>query len=145
MYRLLHFLFPQRPSARLTSVVLLALRTTFSMMFLTHGLKKWEAFETLQNNFPDPIGIGSHFSLMLAIFAEVYCSIALVLGFLHRLILLPMISTMIVAICFIHNGHPFAESELAFAYLLVFVAIYILGVGKYSADYWMMRFYKAFE
>lgn len=37
--------------------------------------------------FPDPLGVGSEISLILAIFGEVFCSVLLIFGLLIRLAL----------------------------------------------------------
>ncbi len=41
---------------------------------------------------------------MLAIFGELFCSVAFVFGFLYRLSMIPMIVTMAVAFFFAHGG-----------------------------------------
>lgn len=73
-------------------------------------------------------------SLLLAIFGEVFCSVAFVFGFLYRLAMIPMIFTMFIAFFVIHSADPFATKELAFVYLLAFVILFIAGPGKYSVD-----------
>lgn len=134
MTKLFHFLFPVRQHARPMSFLLLALRWVFGSFFLWHGLQKWAAFDILQQQFPDPLGVGTTFSLLLAISAEVLGSLAIMFGFLHRLALLPMMFTMCVAIFSIHARQPFAEKELAVLYLSVFVLLFISGPGRYSID-----------
>ena len=83
----------------------------------------------MSSAFPDPLGVGSQTSLILAIFAELVCSVALILGVLSRLVLIPMIFTMAVAF-FIANGGSIEQGELAFAYLIVFTLLLIAGPGK---------------
>ena len=117
----------------LASFDLLFLRVAISVMMLTHGLYKMSNFQTLIPNF-DLIGIDGSLSLMLVIFAEVFCSIALILGLLTRLATLPLIFAMCVAIFIKHAGDPFAVKELAFLYLTVYVVILITGPGRYSID-----------
>lgn len=104
---------------------------------MSHGIQKWIHFSELSASFPDPLGVGSSISLLLAIFGEVACSIAFVFGFLHRLVLIPMIFTMCIAFFVIHGGDVFANRELAFLYMMTFVILYISGSGKYSIDYWL--------
>lgn len=88
----------------------------------------------LEQQFPDPLGIGSTFSLLLAISAEVLGSLAVMFGILHRPALIPMMFTMCVAIFSVHAGQPFAAKELAVLYLSVFVLLFISGPGRYSID-----------
>lgn len=134
MTRFLNFLFPVRQHNRPMSLLLLALRLLFGSFFLWHGIQKWGAFDVLEQQFPDPLGIGSTFSLLLAISAEVLGSLAVMFGILHRPALIPMMLTMCVAIFSVHAGQPFAEKELAVLYLSVFVLLFISGPGRYSID-----------
>ncbi len=102
---------------------------------MVHGLSKLTGFIQMSSTFPDPLGIGREFSLVLAIFGEVGCSILLILGLLTRLALIPMVFTMCIAFFVIHAGEPFAAKEPAFTFLLTFVILWISGAGKYSLDY----------
>lgn len=134
---IIKFLFPQKLSAKKTSILLLAARIVFGIMFMTHGIAKWNSFDTLAATFPDPLGVGSSVSLSLAIFGELACSLAFILGILYRLSVIPMIFTMIVAFFIVHGGAPFAARELAFLYMVVFVFMYLMGPGIYSVDYYI--------
>lgn len=130
-----NFLFPTKPNTAKISLLLLAIRIIFGILLMNHGIQKWSNFQELSTTFPDPTGVGSPFSLGLAIFAELICSMAFIIGFLYRLALIPMIITMIVAFLVIHTNDVFAVKELAFIYLVVFVLMYITGPGKFSIDY----------
>lgn len=107
-----------------------------------HGLLKLASFDALWTTFPDPIGIGSGASLVLAIFAEVLCSAGFIAGALYRLALIPMMFTMCVAIVAVHSGDPFSVREQAVVYLAIFVLMYIAGAGRFSLDYMIARSYE---
>lgn len=130
-----NFLFPTRPNETKVSMFLLAVRIIFGILLMTHGLQKWSNFHELSSAFPDPIGLGGQLSLGLAIFSELVCSIAFIIGFVYRLAMIPMIATMLVAFFVIHASDAFAVKELAFIYLVVFILMYIAGPGKFSIDY----------
>lgn len=132
------FLFPQDANQRNLSALLLAMRLLFGLLLMSHGYAKLADFTEMSAVFPDPFGIGSRYSLMLAIFGELFCSFAFVAGFLYRLAMLPMMVTMGVAFFYAHGG-SIAAGELAFVYLVVFVFLYITGPGKYSVDYLIGR------
>lgn len=132
---MLKILFPHKSTSVPYSLLILALRLLFGILFLKHGIDKWSNFELLQNTFPDPLGITSRSSLVLAIFGELICSAGFIVGFLYRLAIIPMITTMIIAFFVVHQADPFATRELAFIYLIVFVILLIAGPGKYSIDY----------
>ena len=113
---LYRFLFPVRPEGAKTSLLLLAARVIFGVLLMSHGLQKWAGFAQMADVFPDPLGVGSRFSLMLAIFGELVCSFGFLIGFLYRLAMI------------------FAVRELALVYLVVFVLMYIAGPGKFAVD-----------
>lgn len=106
---------------------------------MNHGIEKWSNYQELSAVFPDPLGIGSPLSLGLAIFGEMVCSMAFIVGFLYRLAMIPMIFTMCIAFFVVHGHDPFAVKELAFVYLVVFVLMYIIGPGKFAIDHWIAK------
>ncbi len=134
MKTILRFLFPNKPDGQGFSLFLLSFRILFGGLFLTHGVQKWMNYSELSQSFPDPLGVGSQISLGLAIFGEVACSLGFIFGAFYRLALIPMIFTMGMAFFVIHGGDPFAARELAFAYMLVFIIMFIAGPGKYTLD-----------
>lgn len=127
-------LFGAKSVGLVGSLYLLAARIIFGLTFMSHGWQKWDNAEALLQTFPDPLGVGSQASLVLALFAEIICSMALIIGFLYRLALLPMIFTMLMAFFVIHGGDPFAVRELSFLYLILFIFLSILGPGRFSID-----------
>ena len=133
------FLFPVKPDGTFISVILLIVRVVFGVMLMNHGIDKWANYQELSAVFPDPLGIGSPLSLGLAIFGELACSMAFIIGFLYRLAMIPMIFTMCVAFFIVHADAPFAVKELAFVYLVVFVLMYIVGPGKFAVDRWISK------
>lgn len=133
------FLFPSKPDDTYVSLILLVARIVFGVLLMSHGIQKLTSFHELSAVFPDPLGIGSTLSLSLAIFGELFCSIAFIIGLLYRLAMIPMIFTMCIAYFVIHAHDPFGVKELAFVYLVVFVLMYIIGPGKFSVDHWISR------
>ena len=132
-----NFLFPSKPNSTGASLFLLALRIFFGLLLMNHGIQKWSSYQELSIAFPDPLGVGSPVSLGLAIFGELVCSMAFIVGILYRLAMLPMIFTMGMAFFVIHGNDPFAVKELAFIYLVVYVLMYIIGPGKFAVDHWL--------
>ena len=131
---LYNFLFPQYCRERLISLLILAVRVFFGVMFFTHGLQKMMNFSVLSDSFPSVLGLGSYTTLMVSIFCEFCCSLFLIAGLLHRLVLIPMIVTMAVAFFDIHDA-MMPEGELALIYLIVFIILFFTGPGRYSFDY----------
>ena len=128
------FLFPQHFRGRGVSLLILALRLFFGVMFFIHGLDKMMNFSVLVDNYPSVFGFGSYMTLMLSIFCEFCCSMFLIAGLMIRIVVLPMIAAMAVAFFDIHDGF-LPEGELSLIYLCVFVLLYLVGPGRYSLDY----------
>ena len=120
--------------ARLPADVgLLILRVGFAgIMLVQHGLPKLMGYETMMNTFPDPLGISSPLSYILAVFAEFFCSALVIVGYQTRLATIPLISTMVVAGFIVHASDPFAKKELAIEYLVAFLAILFTGPGRHA-------------
>ena len=131
---MLRFLFPYKVYPRSVDAMLMILRLLFGGLMMWHGVSKIDNFSVLVENFPNPIGLGSRMSLYLAIFAEVICSAAVIVGAFYRLALIPLVFTMCVAMVMVHNGQSFAAKELALIFLVIFVLLFIMGAGRYSLD-----------
>ena len=129
-----NFLFPQYCRDRVISLLILALRLFFGILFFSHGLDKMMNFNELSYSYPSVFGFGSYMTLMLSIFCEFACSIFLIAGLLVRITVIPMIAAMAVAFFDIHDG-MFPDGELSLIYLVLFVILYITGPGRYSFDY----------
>ncbi len=122
------------------STALLILRVVIGMFMLTHG---WGKMQTLLGSepiqFPDPIGLGATFSLALTVFAEVLCSILIIIGFATRFAAIPLLITMLVAAFIIHATDGFGKQEFALLYGLIYLTILIVGAGKYSLDFMISK------
>ena len=64
------FLFPSKPDGTAMSLLILALRILFGILLMSHGVQKWANYDVMSGSFPDPLGIGSQLSLVLAIFGD---------------------------------------------------------------------------
>lgn len=114
---------------------LLVLRLSLGLtMLFAHGMPKLLDYSAKMNTFPDPLGIGNSFSLALTIFSEVFCAAAISLGIFTRYTVLPLVITMFVAFFVVHGDHPFKRKELAFIYMLGYLALFFTDGGKISLD-----------
>lgn len=104
-------------------------------MFYSHGLGKWQVlFGDGEIKFADPIGLGMTLSLVLAVFAEVICSILIALGLFTRFALIPLIITMAIALFVVHSGQAFGKIELPLIYFAGYLAVLFVGPGRFSLD-----------
>lgn len=103
-------------------------------MMLPYGIGKIQNFqEYTVNFFDDPIGIGMVPSLVLTIFAQVVCSIALIGGFFSRSAAMILAFNMLVASKY-HWFDDFATLSLPLLFLGIYCMLFLLGGGKYSLD-----------
>lgn len=120
----------------MTDIGLLVARLGIAALILTHGIPKMMMlFSGAPVQFPPVMGLSAELSLILAVFAEVFCSVLLIAGLATRLAVVPLIITMLVAAFIIHAADPLAKQEPALQYLLVYIVLLFAGSGKYSIDY----------
>ena len=128
-----NFLAPYTKSAKINWASLI-LRIGFGVLMIPHGYGKLTRFDSLSERFMDFMGLGSYTSLVFAISAEFVCSVLLILGLSTRAILIPLMITMLTAAFIAHAGDPLGDKEHSLMYLIGYLAIFIMGAGKYSVD-----------
>lgn len=111
---------------------LLVLRLVFGGSMMTHGIPKLMSYPEKSETFANPFGLGSAQSLILVIFAEVFCSIAVALGFFTRMAVIPIIITMATAAFIIHRTDGFGKQELPLVYLAGFILLLLCGSGRFA-------------
>jgi len=84
--------------------------------------------------FMNFLGLGSAITLVLVVFAELVCSVFIILGFLTRLATIPLMITMLVAFFVVHGADSYSDKELSLLYFFFYLSILVLGSGKYALD-----------
>ena len=121
-------------------LVILIARVSIAALMLSHGLPKLATFLTEGPvQFPGILGMTPEISLGLAVFAEVICSLFILIGLGTRYATIPLIVTMLVAVLYVHGADPFVKQELALHYLLVYGLLFLTGSGKYSVDHLLQQ------
>ncbi len=121
-------------SAASFNIALLILRVGAAVLLIPHGYNKLKGFDQIQHKFINFLGLGSQVSLSLAIFAELFCSLFIILGLFTRLAAVPIVITLAVAVAKGQNMDIFGKGELPSLFFLVFVAILLVGPGRVSID-----------
>jgi len=117
-------------------ILVLLMRVSIAAFMLTHGLPKLTKLLAGGDiQFGNPIGLGPTLTLILAVFAEFFCSILIGIGLGTRLASVPLMFTMLVAAFISHGADPFGRKEVALLYLLVYLTLFVIGSRKYSIDY----------
>lgn len=123
----------------LDNLVLLMLRLILAYGFYNPAKMKWNDigaiagwFESM--NYPLPT-----LNAYLAGITEAAGVILLFFGFATRLISIPLIIVMLVAIFTVHFSNGFEAGnngfEIPLYYLLMLFTLFVFGSGKYSIDY----------
>lgn len=126
-------------AGKLKNISLLFIRLILAYGFLNPALMKVkdvssiaEWFESI--NIPLPM-----LNAYLATGTEILGVILLTLGLFTRIISIPLIITMLVAIVTVHWGNGFDAGENGFEiplyYIIMLIALIAFGSGKFSVDY----------
>lgn len=128
------------------SVGLLLIRLTIGILMAFLGYEKLIHFDEMAaSDFWAKnisfLGFTGKIPLALTVFAEFFCSLFLILGLFTRLALIPLLICMgyiIVVVgkfSIINSGENGLELNTAFVYFMIYLALFLTGPGKYSADY----------
>ncbi|MGV3765061.1 MAG: DoxX family protein [Chitinophagaceae bacterium] len=112
----------------------LLLRLIYGGLFVRYGYMKASNYDSILPMFGDIIGIGSKLSFNLVIFAELGCGFLVLIGFLTRLSVLPVLFTMIIAYFVAHAKDTFDVKSMSFILMVLSLVVFVLGSGKYSVD-----------
>lgn len=120
------------------SLSLLLVRFVLAYGFYQPAMVKWQDVPSVAQWFGS-LGIPFPFlGAYLASIAEISGVILLALGFLTRLISLPLIIVMIVAIISVHLENGFSAGnngfEIPLYYLVMLFVLLVHGAGKFSID-----------
>jgi len=128
---------------RYPDLAALILRLSFgAFMLFGHGWSKlMKLMEGGDIKFASVFGLSPTITLTLAVIAEFLACLLIIFGYKTRLATIPLIITMLIAAFYIHGGDPLfmmgakgGSKEPALLYLFGFLAIFLLGSGKYSLD-----------
>ena len=104
------------------------------LLLIKHGLDKLQNFSTVQTHFYNFMGMGSNVSLILVIFAELFCSMLVILGLFTMLAVVPIIFMLFIAAFSAKATQPFFNKELDFLYVVPFIVLLFCGPGRISVD-----------
>lgn len=125
------------------AVPLLLLRLVLAYGFYGPAKMKWKDINSVIDWFGS-IGIPAPvFNAYLAAGTEMLGVVLLVLGLSTRLIAIPLVITMLVAIKTVHwaNGFEAADNgfEIPLYYTIMLLTLLVYGPGKWSVDYLIRR------
>lgn len=128
---------------KLSDFPLLAMRIILAYGFWGTGMMKMKNISNVAEWFD---GLGIPFPTLnayLAGLSEVGGSVLLLLGLGTRLISIPLMVVMLVAIFTVHLSNGFEASENGFEiplyYLTILFTLFTFGAGKFSIDFFIGR------
>lgn len=124
---------------------LVIIRVFAGMLILIHGKVLFDS--QVMNSMADSLSkdMGMPFPLLMAYLAkgsEFFGGLLLVLGLFTRFVTIPLTITMAGALFGAHHGQITGDGEHAFLFLLIFVAFFFVGSGKWSIDNLLKRIMK---
>ena len=121
-------------------LALLLFRILVACLLLTHGIPKLQRlFSGEEIQFANPYGLGVTVSFVLVVFAEVVCSLLIILGLATRLATIPIMIAMATAAFIAHADDPFGVKEKPLLFLVCFAFLFMVGAGKHSIDHSLQR------
>jgi putative oxidoreductase len=127
----------------LKSISLLLGRVLIAYGFYEPALLKWSNFDQTIVWFSS-LGIPfSSLMVLLVSIVEIMAVVMLFLGLFTRLVSIPLMAIMLVAIITVHLGNGFSVANNGFEiplYYLFFLSIFVShGAGKFSLDYLIFK------
>lgn len=125
------------------SLPLLAMRLVLAYGFYHAAMMKWPNMDAIitwftEAKFPLPV-----VSAYLVAFCEAAGAFLLLIGLLTRIATIPLMIIMLVAIFAVHwpNGFEAGKNgfEIPLYYLIMLFALFIMGPGTISVDYFINR------
>ena len=133
----------EKVTSNFQSISLLLARLTITYGFYDPAMKKWQGIDNVAGWFGS---MGIPFPTLNAYMAattETLGVILLTLGLFTRLISIPLIVVMLVAIFLVHfpNGFSAAENgfEIPFYFMLFLMIFTSFGAGKFSLDNFLFK------
>lgn len=130
-------------ASKLDSLILFSLRITLAYGFYKPAIMKWNDINAIARWF-DSMGYPLPLlNAYLAGITELAGVILLALGLGVRIISVPLIIVMLVAIFTVHIGNGFEAGDNGFEiplyYLLMLFSLVVFGGGKYSLAYFFTK------
>ena len=113
---------------------MLVLRVTLGILLASHGYSKLIAFNSLRYKFLNFLHMGSTLSLALVIFAELFCSVFVILGLFTRFACVPIVIAMAVVVFVASHGQILGPGERGAIYLAASLMVLLCGPGRISVD-----------
>lgn len=118
-----------------SNAVLLVLRAVVGLnMMCLHGWDKLQHFSAKAGGFPDPLGIGHKYSLLIAVAGEFLGGLLMATGLLGRVGAFLVAFAVGLTLFGTLRTAPWQERELYGLYFAASLTVLILGCGRFALD-----------
>jgi putative oxidoreductase len=134
-----HYIFYSDLGSDFNNFAILAFRILLSLeMVRVHGLKK---FGVGGEVVPNPLGLPPKLNDLIADFSDIVAPVLVAFGFLTRLAILPILAVTLTGYFVVHRRSALSVRDVPFMYSLSYLYIFLVGAGKFSADFYLSRIY----
>ncbi|MEO6549532.1 MAG: DoxX family protein [Ferruginibacter sp.] len=128
------------PCAVNFNISMLVFRIIISLeLMVVHGLKKVGVGVASAEHVPNPLNLPDALNQAFATSANLFFPVLVILGFLTRLSVLPILAVTLTGYFILHWNDALLVKDTPFMYSAVYLLILVLGPGKYSLDYFINK------
>jgi putative oxidoreductase len=134
-----HYIFYSELGSDFNDAALLVFRVLLCFQMLrVHGLKKFgEGGEVV----PNPLGLPPKLNDAIADFSDIVAPVLVAFGFLTRLSIVPILAVTLTGYFVVHRRAALSVRDVPFMYSLSYLYIFLVGAGRFSADYYLLRIF----
>jgi putative oxidoreductase len=134
-----HYIFYSDLGSDFNNAALLIFRVLLCLQMLrVHGLKKFGAGSEV---VPNPLGLPPKLNQLIAGFSDIVAPVLVAFGFFTRLSILPILAVTLTGYFVVHRRSALSVRDVPFMYSLSYLYIFLVGAGKLSADFYLLRIF----
>lgn len=108
-------------------------------LIAAHGLKKIGVGVEKPEQIPNPLHLPEVLNQFVAIASNTFFPVFVIAGLFTRLAILPILAVTLTGYFFVHWNDSPLEKDMPFMYSVGFLLLFVLGPGRYSADYFIHK------
>ncbi|ASE61896.2 DoxX family protein [Chryseobacterium indologenes] len=125
---------------KLIHIALLIFRIALSLeLIFAHGLKKLGIGVAEAERVPNPLNLPEAFNSLFADAANLFFPVFVILGFLTRAAVLPILAVTLTGYFVLHWNDALLIKDTPFMYSLCYLFLLFVGPGKYSIDHYIRK------
>ncbi|AZB17725.1 DoxX family protein [Chryseobacterium indologenes] len=125
---------------KLIHIALLIFRIALSLeLIFAHGLKKLGIGVVEAEKVPNPLNLPEAFNSLFADAANLFFPVFVILGFLTRAAVLPILAVTLTGYFVLHWNDALLIKDTPFMYSLCYLFLLFVGPGKYSIDHYIRK------